>query len=198
MQRNLWTALPGIVQAFNSADNTVDVRPAIKATVLKLDPKSGVQSPVETELPLLIKVPLHQIAGGSFVIDIQPSPGDEVTVLFASRCIDGWWQSGGVQSQIEHRTHNLSDGIAIPGLFSAQRANGQNMGAAGLKIRSLDGSTFIHMPGGGKVNITAPGGVTITGDIHATGAITSNGHAIDSTHRHKDVQPGGGLSGVPQ
>jgi hypothetical protein len=197
-QRGIWTALPGIITAFNESDNTVDVQPAIKATVVHLDRSTGAQKPVETNLPLLIKVPLHQIGGGGFVVDIKPAAGDEVTVLFASRCIDGWWQSGGVQSQMEKRTHDLSDGIAIPGLFSANRASGQGLMGGGLKVRSLDGQTSIHLAGGGVINITAPGGLNIHANVNITGTVINNGHAIDSTHRHTNVQPGGSLSGVPQ
>jgi phage baseplate assembly protein gpV len=46
-------------------------------------------------------------------------------------------------------------------------------------------------------NLTTGGGtVTMVGNIAATGTITSNGHAIDSTHRH--LQSGGtGTGGVP-
>lgn len=61
--------------------------------------------------------------------------------------------------------------------------------------------------GDGLVEITASkvtlkmGGLTLEiggGEFKFTGgAITHDGHAIDKTHKHKDVTPGGALSGVP-
>lgn len=46
-------------------------------------------------------------------------------------------------------------------------------------------------------SLTVNGPSTLTGDITSTGTITNNGKAIDSTHTHTGVQPGGGSTGVP-
>ncbi|MFX6052396.1 Gp138 family membrane-puncturing spike protein, partial [Acinetobacter baumannii] len=38
--------------------------------------------------------------------------GDECLVHFSSRCIDLWWQNGGIQPPFENRKHDLSEGFA--------------------------------------------------------------------------------------
>lgn len=197
-QRDLWTCMPGIVESYDSGDNTVEVNLAIKATVLVYNPSTGAQTPTETAISKLVKVPLHQIGNPRFVVDIAPAAGDEVTVMFASRCIDGWWQSGGVQSQVEQRMHSLSDGIAIPGLFSAPKASAAGLGSGGLRLRDTGGGASFVMPGDGSVVITAPGGLIVSGDITSTGTVSNNGHNIGSTHLHTDVETGSSLSGPPQ
>lgn len=211
-QRDLWTCMPGIVESYDAGDNTVEVNLAIKAVVLKYDPSTGAQTPTETQISKLVKVPLHQIGNARFVVDIAPAQGDEVTVVFASRCIDGWWQSSGVQGQVEQRMHSLSDGIAIPGLFSAPTATATALGSGGMRLRDTGGGASIVMPGDGSINMTAPGGVVMTapagvtitastvaiiGDLDVTGAITNNGHAVGSTHLHTGVVTGIQDSGPP-
>lgn len=46
-------------------------------------------------------------------------------------------------------------------------------------------------------SLTVNGPSTLSGNITSTGTITNNGKAIDSTHTHTGVQPGGGSTGVP-
>jgi hypothetical protein len=171
-QRAIWTALPGIVTAYNASDNTVSVRPAINAVVLQQDPKSGIQTQVDTEITLLVKVPVVFPGGGGFCATFPIAAGDEVLVVFSARCIDAWWQSGGVQGQIEQRTHDLSDGMAIPGLRSVPRVPG-SISATSAQLRSDDGACHIEMAPGHIINILAPGGINITGPLAVTGTITA-------------------------
>jgi hypothetical protein len=46
-------------------------------------------------------------------------------VIFADRCIDFWWQNGGVQEPVDDRVHDLSDAFCIVGPQSqAQKISG--------------------------------------------------------------------------
>ncbi|WP_010546004.1 phage baseplate assembly protein V [Sphingomonas elodea] len=67
----------------------------------------------------------------------------------------------------------------------------------------------ITIAAGGAAEITAPGGLTVNADmtlngkLYATGKITSTADVVGggkslATHKHMQVQPGGGVSGVPQ
>lgn len=192
-QRGIWTALPGIVQSYDATDNTVTVQPAIRAVVVAHDPKTGNEKNTDVTLPQLIKVPVIQIGGGGFLVDFQPAAGDEVLVVFSSRCIDGWWQSGGVQKQTEWRSHDLSDGIAIPGLWSVPRVPA-GIGSGGIKLRSSDDSTYVQVTEG---NVTIKGNLTLTGNFTSTGTMTNNSVNVGSTHVHNGVQTGAGNTGVP-
>ena len=49
----------------------------------------------------------------------------------------------------------------------------------------------------GSVEMAAPGGLNITGNVAITGTITNNGKNVGSTHTHSGVVPGSGTSGAP-
>lgn len=192
-QARMWTCLPGIV--VSRTGNNVSVQPAIQQTI---QDKQG--NKTNTNLPQLINVPLVMPGGGGFAITLPVAVGDEVLVHFASRCIDGWWQGGGVQPPMEHRMHDLSDGFATPAPMSNPKAVA-NISSTSAQIRSSDGTVFIEIAAGGKVNITCPGGAAITGNLTVTGDITAGFGGADSVtlqnHTHKAVQTGAGHSGTP-
>lgn len=198
-QRGMWTAMPGIILDFNPADCTATVQVAITAVVLKQDPKTGKQTPTNTTITPLPKVPVIFPGGGGFSLTFPIAEGDEVLVVFASRCIDAWWQSGGVQNQIEQRAHDLSDGIAIAGLRSVPRVPASISGTT-TQLRSDDGLTYVELAGGGIVNIVAPGGLHVTGAITATGLITGGfgtGDQVGLTSHEHTVPEHAGNSSPP-
>lgn len=56
----------------------------------------------------------------------------------------------------------------------------------------VEAKTSVELKVGGVTFRVSAEGVEITG-----GTVKHNGHDIGDTHKHKDTQPGGGLSGVP-
>jgi len=153
----LWTALPGIVQSFNASAVTAKIQPAIQGVVIQPD---GTRKAVN--LPLLLDVPVVFPRGGGATLTFPVKGGDECLVVFASRCIDAWWQSGGIQLPMEMRKHDLSDGFALIGPQS-QAKKIAGISGDSVQLRSDDGSTFIELnPASQIVNIVAPGGVNIT------------------------------------
>ena len=130
---NIWTAMPGIVQSFDPEKRTVVVQPALRALVTDSD---GSQSWVT--MPLLVDCPVVFPGGGGFVLTIPLQLGDEVLMVFANRCIDAWWQSGGVQNQAEIRMHSLSDGFCVPGVTSVPKVQ-PAISTTEIHLRSDDG-----------------------------------------------------------
>ncbi|WP_047236639.1 Gp138 family membrane-puncturing spike protein [Chromobacterium subtsugae] len=224
-QAGLWTALPGIIQSFDSDAITATVQPAIQGIVQQ--PGGNYQA---VNLPLLLDVPVVFPRGGGGVLTFPLTGGDECLVVFSSRCIDAWWQSGGVQIPMEMRMHDLSDGFALPGPYSqAQKISGISLNS--VQLRSADGSTFIDLnPKAQTVKIVAPGGfevdapislfsgavtikglltfmagmvgsaaagaaAVITGTFQFVGQVFANGKRIDDSHTHGGVQRGGDNSG---
>lgn len=187
---NLWTALPGIITQVNLAKMTVQVKPTIQARVRLSD---GTYEWVS--LPVLLDCPLVFPCGGSFALTLPVAVGDETLVVFASRCIDSWWQSGGVQIPPELRLHSLSDGFAIPGPRSVPNAI-PGISSDTVQLRTKDGTAYIELTAGGAVNIVAPGGVNITGAVVASEEGTFNGIEV-SQHVHPGVQSGGSDTGLP-
>ena len=110
------------------------------------------------------------------------SEGNEGLVVFASRCIDNWWLSGGVQSQAEVRMHDLSDGFFIPGCFSQAKKPSTPADTTKSVWRSANNTLRVEIDEpNGKVSLFA-GDASIevnqtTGQvaINATAGITLNG-----------------------
>ncbi len=130
-QVGMWTALPGIIEALDLAAMTCTVQPAIQAVVVDAD---GSQRAVN--LPLLLDVPIVFPKGGNFLLTSPIAVGEEVLVVFSSRCIDAWWQSGGVQQAMEARMHDLSDGFAIPGPYSVPNVPGGAVSTTRIELRN--------------------------------------------------------------
>ncbi|WP_160285931.1 Gp138 family membrane-puncturing spike protein [Pseudomonas knackmussii] len=199
-----WTALPGIIESFDASAMTCVVQPAIQGQVRD---KAGSLSSVN--LPLLLDCPVQFTAGGGCTLTFPVKAGDECLVVFASRCIDSWWQSGGIQPQAELRMHDRSDGFALLGFRSQPRVIGA-VSTSAVQIRSDDGQAYIeinpqsHAIGAstpGPITLTAPT-VTINGDVTVNGKVTTTGDvkagAISlQTHKHTGVTTGSGTSGGP-
>lgn len=170
-QSKMWTAMPGEVIAFNADQQTCQVQVTLQAQIADL---SGTRSWVA--LPPLVDCPVVFPSGGGATLTFPIKPGDEVLVVFASRCIDAWWQSGGVQQQAELRMHELSDGFVIPGPRSVPRVPGA-ISTTAVQLRSDDGDAVVSLnPTSHAVDVTTTGPATITAaSLHITGPVTITG-----------------------
>lgn len=189
-QAGLWTAMPAIVESVDLAAMTITAQPAIQGVIRDFDGSERF-----INLPLLLDVPICYPSAGGFSLTLPIAQGDEVLVVFSSRCIDSWWQQGGIGMPMEARMHDLSDGFAIPGPKSQPNVIG-GISADNAQLRSDDGSVYIEITPDGKINLVAPSGVKVTGDVVVTGEVTANGIPL-SIHVHPGVAPGSGTTGAP-
>ncbi|HEL9821104.1 Gp138 family membrane-puncturing spike protein [Klebsiella pneumoniae] len=172
-------SIPGIIQSFDPDAVTAVVQPAIKGAEKD---ESGAE--VSVNLPLLVDVPVVFPRGGGCTLTFPVKAGDECLVIFADRCIDFWWQSGGIQESVDERMHDLSDAFCIVGPQSqAKKIGGISTTAA--QLRTDDGSAFIEVAAGhdvtvktsGKLTASADGGTEITSpEIILNGNVTINGN----------------------
>lgn len=161
-QAKIWTALPGVVASFDASAMTCTVQPAISGMRLKLD-----GSVVDVKMPVLLDCPVCFPGGGGATLTFPIKAGDECLVVFSSRCIDAWWQLGGIQGQAELRMHDLSDGFVLPGVRSQPRKF--NVSTTAAQLRSDDGAAFVEInPTTKAINITTPGNVSVTAAGSAT------------------------------
>lgn len=212
----VWTALPGIINSFDaSGPQTATIQPSVQAQI-----RGPAGETTLVNMPLLLDCPVFFPQGGQAVFTFPVAAGDECLVVFSSRCIDSWWQNGGVQPPATFRMHNLSDGFAFVGFRSKPRKiTGFSTSAA--QLRSLDGSTLVEMnPTAKTLTLTAPNGATvnanttINGTLHVTGVITCDDDITSAktvtgqtdvvgggkhlkTHVHSGVQAGGSNTGQP-
>lgn len=209
-QAQIWTALPGVVAAVNLAAQTLSVQPAVQGSVASPD---GAKQLVN--LPLLVDVPIVWPRAGGFALTFPIAAGDEVLVVFASRCIDSWWQSGGIGAPAEARMHDLSDGFAILAPTS-QPKKLSGVSSTNVQLRDESGTTYVEITPDGKarvvaatqIDVEAPtvnitGDLNVTGEMNLVGQLTQSGGSMTiggvvfGTHKHTGVQPGSGTSGGP-
>lgn len=188
-----WTALPGIIQSVDFVKMTVSVQPAIRGQITN---EAGVQ--IEVDLPLLVDVPIVFPSAGGFSLTLPVAQHDEVLVVFSSRCIDAWWQSGGVQKAMEARMHDLSDGFAIPGI-SSQPNTIPNINTTEAQLRTFDGLTYLAITPTGMIKMVADSGVEVQGNLIVTGGVEVAGDVIGNSetipislvgHTHTSATPG--------
>jgi hypothetical protein len=174
-QAKMWTALPGVIESFNAAAMTCVVQTTIQAKRTFPYPNTSVAL---VTLPLCLNCPCQFPSGGGVTLTFPVEEGDECLVVFASRAIDGWWQSGGVQPPVEARMHDLSDGFVLLGFRSQPRVI-SDISTVSAQLRSDDGSTVIDLnPTAKTVDITAPGGSTITANVTITGNLSVEGNIV--------------------
>ena len=211
---NLRVAAPGIIHDVDFERQTCTVQLAIRE---KLRDNDG--NIKDVKIPLLPDVPFFVYSGGGYCLTLPITPGDDCLVVFGDNCMDAWWQSGGVQNQVERRRHDLSDGFAIVG-FRSQPDVVSGYSANTAQIRNKAGDAYIEISGS-NINIVASGTVNVqsgsnmriessaalnmssTAGSTFTGSdisIGSGGNTVIDNrnflkHVHTGVEPGGGTTG---
>lgn len=143
----IWTSLPALVTSVDLPAQTISAQPAIRA--VQRDTQDNKTNVI---LPLLINVPIVWPRGGGFSLTFPLKVGDEVLVIFADRCIDTWWQSGGVGVQAEERMHDLSDGFAILAPTS-QPKKLESVSSDSVQLRNEIGDNFIEIKEDGSITV---------------------------------------------
>ncbi|MER5082435.1 Gp138 family membrane-puncturing spike protein [Providencia stuartii] len=198
---DIHTALPGKLLSCNGHSATVEL-------MISHVTKEG----KVIALPPLVDVPVGFYRGGGFCVTVPVREGDEGLVIFAERCIDGWYVSGKQSQPLDHRFHDLSDAFFLP-QGSSQPNKIPNYSSDSLSLQTDDGSTFIRMQSGKimiKGDIEHQGNYQLTGNAlikgnHSVngnsessgGTLKHNGKNIGDTHTHSGVQTGGGNTGGP-
>lgn len=220
-QAGIWTAIPGIIQSFDTETLTCEVQPAVMGRMRDAD-----GTVKQIKLPLLLDCPVVFPHAGGCSMTFPIKPGDECLVVFSSRGIDFWWQNGGIQPPPEPRMHDLSDGFVILAPYSQPKKIG-NVSTETVQLRSDDGQAFIELhptthnintvtPAnltatvGGNASVEVTGSATLkaasvtidtptahfTGNVNVDGDVTAGSVSLKN-HTHNGVDPGSGNSGTP-
>ena len=188
-------AMPAIVTRVNLEAQTVEVKLALQGKVL------GSTGEAEwVNYPILPDVPIIFPRAGGFALTFPVKVDDECLVVFADRCIDAWWQSGGVQKPMDERLHDLSDAFALFGVTSQPRRL-PSVDSDAVELRDEKRANFISLKSGsldinivGATNVTCDsanvnansttvnsptnrinGNLTVTGLINGQGGLTISG-----------------------
>ena len=149
----LRVASPGVIQSFDADKQTATVQLAIREKV-NLDGNITWE-----DVPLLLDVPVIFPRGGGYSVTLPVGKGTEVLVIFGDNCIDSFWQSGGTgNTQMDLRSHDFSDGMAIPtGISQPNKLS--TVSTDSLQIKNDEGTAMLEVKGttinilGGNINI---------------------------------------------
>lgn len=131
------TALPGEICCYDASTQLANVKPLI----MRRYPDGTVE-----DLPIVNNVPVIFPAGGGGVLSFPVKQGDTVLLIFCEKSLDVWLSKGGNVDPLDRRKFDLSDGFAIPGLFSSNNA--------GLADSN---NVVLQSSGGAKLNLNADG-----------------------------------------
>lgn len=133
-----------------------------------------------------VRVCWPSFSGGAAGVKGPVNPGDRCLLVFSQQAIDG---------SDDRRMFDLQDAYAIMcNLGKAGAGDSDN----NTDMTMFFGAAYIRLTEAGALQINAPGGTTIIGDInHTTGSITSLGKKIDGSHTHGGVQAGGSNTAAP-
>lgn len=115
----------GTIQSFDpltaTASVTINYRKVLKKRNAVV-PNSNSFTDVIIEYPMLIRVPVLILNGGGAYTTYPIAQGDSCLVVFCDRDIDTWLELGNTQNPPNtDRMHDLSDAVALVGLYSVQK-----------------------------------------------------------------------------
>lgn len=141
--RSLHICTPARVESFDYANHKATVTPLLKRSNLK-----GVQSSF-SPIP---DVPVVFPASGAASVTFPINAGDTVLLLFADRSLENWIDTGAEAATEYDRMFDLSDAIAIAGLFpNSHDSDAANNSDLQIKL----GSQKITIKANGNIEIGA-------------------------------------------
>ncbi len=165
----VWTAMPGIIQSYDPTTMTAQVQVTI--TPLWTNPLTQKREPLP--IPPISDCPVEFPGGGGFHLIFPVKKGDECTMMFSSRMIDGWFATGKVSVQSDLRMHDLSDAFVRVGVRSLPNVL-TDLSSTDVQLRNDSGTSIFSIDNSGNVTVT-----TDSGNI-----------AVQSTLGNIDIQAG--------
>lgn len=152
--RDVHTAMPARIEEYFPDEQKVDVKPLIQRRVVGEDGQEFLE-----ELPIIPDVPVCFPRTANFFLTFPLVAGDLVLLVFAERSLDNWLAGTGEDTDPdEFRMHDLSDAVAMPGLYPFSQA------IVGVDTERM---SMGHKDGGMAVNI-AQDHVEVTFDNGST------------------------------
>lgn len=142
-------AVPGVIQSFDPSTQLATVQIAIQENVCVPVPQPNGLPPITGQKQTVAIAPLQAVPvmfprAGGFSLVFPVNAGDECLLVFSDACISAWKQSGGVQKQIRRRRHDLSDAVAIVGLWNQTRVF-TDYPTDHIELRSDDGAVKLKL-----------------------------------------------------
>ena len=174
--------LPGKIVSYNANNQTADVQP---------EPNTLDEDGAEIAHPVLPGVLVRWPRGhGGCAITMPLTAGDRVMLVAASAGLDRWAKDG-TTSRDEDRRGDLSDMVALPGMYPASEALGPGATDATAMVLSEPTGGHIHLGKGGGPGVARQGDATGSGSL-AIGVATVVGPPNVTTVTFTWTPEGGG------
>ncbi len=173
---NVHTCLPGRIESYSYKNQKATVKPLIKK---KYFDGEVVELPVLTNVPVVF--PRTRAAGVTFPL----SRGDGVLIVFTERALERWYSTGDDSEPGDPRRFDMTDSIAIPGLFSFNQDN----------IASNNNDLEVQNEGQ-KITIKKNGDIEV-GNSNLKKVITELLISLFNAHIHSGGVLPGALTGTP-
>lgn len=137
---NLHICLPGEIVKYENG--IAEVQPLLRRVY-----RDG----TELDLPVIPRVPVVHPRTMTAGIQLPVQKGDGCLLLFAERSLDVWLSKGNIVSPDDFRKFDLSDAIAIPGLYSFNTEPLDSSNTSALILKNKSGTVVLEE--NGRVNI---------------------------------------------
>lgn len=213
-RKTVFTALPGIITAYDGTSKRASVQPT---------PRTAFKDGTMGALPILPNVPVLSAAGGGYCVAVNLIPGDAVLLVFCQRGIKAFKKTFGLEDS-SGGVLDINSPVALAGFGGLSIA-----GTEGISLQKEDGTVKVEIRSDNvlveapaKVNIvvgssggaeylpdgtvnfangivfTASGAITTPSTIDAGGAITAAGDvSSDTITINTHVHPITGGSSAP-
>lgn len=148
--RGIHTAMIAKVTAFDADRRTISAQPVLKRLF------EGSDAPVL--LPICEDVPVVFLGGGDMIVEVDISIDSYVLLICSERSIEKWLSSGGIVDPGSSRAFDLSDAIAISGLFSFADPVSPGVEPKSITLRKRDGTVFFRVKEDGTIRGENPAG----------------------------------------
>jgi len=102
------TAMPGQIVDYDYSTQKATIQPVLNKVYTNGD---------IVQMPILNNVPVMFPRAGGASLTFPVVKGDTCLLVFSSRSLDNWKESGGIVSPEDPRKFDLSDAVAIVGLY---------------------------------------------------------------------------------
>ena len=130
--------LPGRIEEYSHDNAKANVKPLIKDVRLNGE---------VITLPVIVNVPVvfPKTKRGGITFPLER--GDGVMIIFSDRSLDEWLSRGDDAPYTDSRQHNISDAIAVPGLYSFVDNINAGVDSDSTQLSSDEGKVAINNSG---------------------------------------------------
>lgn len=182
------TCLPARVESYDHKKQRASVQPQIKKKY-----RDGLVD----DMPVIVDVPVIWPRSSNASLTFPVNKGDYVMLVFAERAIENFLTLGGLQEPGDRRKFDLTDAIAVPGLYPF---NVPSRSTNNEDVLLIYNNTSIRIKKDGDLEIVGSKNMkaTIKGNIEVTceGNLTANvgGNATIDIGGTTDLTSGGDVN----